>query len=90
MALKQKKSNKKSSQKKDESLFLILHNDDINTFNHVIESLVEICNHDDIQAEQCAYITHYKGKCDVKIGSFNELSLMKDQLHSKGLTTTIE
>lgn len=69
---------------------LILHNDEVNTFDHVIDCLIEICAHDSNQAEQCAMITHYKGKCDVKKGEFETLSLMKDQLISKGLSVTID
>lgn len=69
---------------------LILHNDEDNTFDHVIDCLIEICKHDSTQAEQCATITHYKGKCDVKTGAYDELSLMKDQLSSKGLSVTID
>jgi len=69
---------------------LILHNDEVNTFDHVIDSLIEICKHDIIQAEQCAHITHYKGKCDVKTGDFEELSFMKSKLSSKGLSVTID
>ncbi|MBU0568854.1 ATP-dependent Clp protease adaptor ClpS [bacterium] len=69
--------------------FLILHNDDFNTFDHVITCLTSVCIHDAVQAEQCAYITHYKGKCDIKRGAFEELKLMKDQLTSKGLNVTI-
>ena len=46
---------------------IILYNDDGNTFDHVIECLIKICKHESEQAEQCAYIVHYKGKCFVKI-----------------------
>jgi len=69
---------------------LILHNDEVNTFDFVIESLVDVCKHDEIQAEQCAIITHHKGKCDVKKGVFDILKPMKDKLSSKGLNVTIE
>jgi len=69
---------------------LILHNDEVNTFDFVIESLVDVCEHDEIQAEQCAMITHYKGKCDVKKGAFDLLKPMKDKLISVGLSATIE
>jgi ATP-dependent Clp protease adaptor protein ClpS len=70
--------------------FLILHNDDVNTFDHVIDCLVEICHHDSHQAEQCAYIVHYNGRCDVKKGGYEELSLMKDKLISRGLSATVD
>lgn len=69
---------------------LLLHNDDINTFDFVIESLIDVCKHDSEQAEQCAYITHYKGKCDVKVGSFDYLKPMRNILISRGLSVTIE
>jgi len=74
----------------EEGRHLILHNDDFNTFHHVIASLMEICRHELLQAEQCAYIVHHKGKCDVKSGTYDELHLMKDQLTSKGLSVTID
>ena len=74
----------------DEVRHLILHNDDVHTFDYVIESLVDICQHDVHQAEQCAYIVHYKGRCDIKNGSFDVLHPMKDKLTSKGLSVTID
>lgn len=74
----------------DEVRHLILHNDDVHTFDYVIASLVDICQHDVFQAEQCAFIVHHKGKCDVKNGSFDELHPMKDKLTSKGLSVTID
>jgi|TARA_B100001059_G_scaffold35659_1_gene28662 ATP-dependent Clp protease adaptor protein ClpS len=52
---------------------IILFNDDINTFDHVIKTLVDYCDHTYEQAEQCAYIVHYTGKCTVKTGSYDEL-----------------
>ncbi|GAB4304265.1 MAG: hypothetical protein Kow0068_26090 [Marinilabiliales bacterium] len=70
--------------------FLVLHNDDINTFEHVIECLIKICKHDIVQAEQCAYIAHYKGKCEVKKGYPGELNYLKNLLISKGLSVTLE
>lgn len=73
-----------------ESRFLILHNDDVNTFDFVIESLISICEHNAIQAEQCANITHYKGKCDIKKGSFNYLEIMRQALLDRGLQVTID
>jgi ATP-dependent Clp protease adaptor protein ClpS len=69
---------------------LILHNDDIHTFDYVIESLVDVCEHSTVQAEQCTFIIHYKGKCDVKKGSFDFLKPMKDCLIERGLNATID
>jgi len=79
-----------SKDKLSKQKFLILHNDKVNTFDFVIESLIDICSHNEIQAEQCAFITHYKGKCDVKKGDINSLKPMKDKLVSKGLSVTID
>lgn len=70
--------------------FMILHNDDVHTFDYVIESLVEVCQHDVVQAEQCTYIVHYKGKCDVMKGSSDFLHPLKEGLVQRGLTVTIE
>lgn len=69
---------------------LILHNDDFNTFEYVIESLVEVCGHQPEQAEQCAIIAHTKGKCSAKTGEFTILKSMRDEMTRRGLTTTIE
>ena len=74
----------------DEGKKLILYNDDFNTFDFVIETLVKICNHDSIQAEQCAYIVHYKGKCMIKKGSFEKLEPICSALLDRGLTASIE
>jgi len=69
---------------------LILHNDEINTFDHVIEVLQEVCNHDKVQAEQCALITHLKGWCEIKRGTLNELEDIQGALSGKYLTVTID
>ncbi len=79
-----------SEDKLSDKRFLILHNDDKNTFDFVIENLIEVCNHNELQAEQCAFITHFKGKCDVKKGDVTSLKPMKDKLVSKGLSVTID
>ncbi len=69
---------------------LILYNDDINTFEHVIKSLVEICGHDAVQAEQCAMIVHFKGSCEVRIGVVEVLNAMSRSLNATGLTSKVE
>lgn len=69
---------------------LILFNDDENTFEHVIESLIDICEHDLLQAEQCTYIVHYNGKCSVKNGSYPKLKPMKEGLIDRGLSAVIK
>ncbi len=68
---------------------LILFNDDYNTFEYVIENLIEICNHEPEQAEQCALIAHFKGKCGIKIGSFEELQPINNLLNQRGLSTIL-
>ena len=74
----------------DDLHHLILHNDDVNTFDHVITSLIDICKHEQHQAEQCAFIVHFNGKCDVKSGVYDVLYPMKEKLTSKGLSVTID
>lgn len=68
---------------------LYLFNDDVNTFDFVIDSLVEICDHHPEQAEQCAYIVHYKGKCVVKKGPMDVLKPMCDELTRRQLTAKV-
>jgi ATP-dependent Clp protease adaptor protein ClpS len=69
---------------------IILYNDDVNTFDFVIETLKEVCGHEQIQAEQCTWLVHLKGKCAVKTGSLNKLRPIKDALIDRGLTASIE
>ena len=69
---------------------IILYNDEINTFDHVIDSLVDVCDHNSIQAEQCSLIIHFNGKCDVKHGEYEKLKPMRDALNERGLSATIE
>ncbi|MBW3523611.1 MULTISPECIES: ATP-dependent Clp protease adaptor ClpS [unclassified Chryseobacterium] len=73
----------------DEVYKLILHNDDIHTFDDVIEALIQICKHDPIQAEQCTMLVHYKGKCTVKTGSMDLLKPMHEKLIARSLTSEI-
>ena len=73
-----------------ETSSLILYNDDINTFEHVIKALVEICGHDPVQAEQCALIVHFKGKCEVKSGPVEVLNAMSRSLNLKGLISKVD
>lgn len=69
---------------------LIVFNDDFNTFDHVIESLIKVCRHDPIQAEQCTWLVHYKGKCQVKEGDFDTLEPMCTALLDRGITAEIQ
>jgi len=68
---------------------LILFNDDVNTFDYVIETLVEVCGHDPYQAEQCALIAHFNGKCGVKTGQFDSLKPLFDEMSNRELTVSI-
>lgn len=68
---------------------LILYNDEVNTFDHVIKSLVEVCGHDPVQAEQCAMIVHFKGNCEVKMGLPEVLNAMSRSLNLKGLNSKV-
>lgn len=74
----------------DEENKLVLWNDDVNTFDFVIECLIEICGHTLEQAEQCTILVHYKGKCTVKTGSMEKLKPMHEKLLSRGLTSEIQ
>ena len=69
---------------------LIVWNDDVNTFDWVIESLVDVCGHETIQAEQCALIIHHRGKCGVKKGSFEELRPQAEALIDRSIQATID
>ena len=69
---------------------LVLFNDHVNSFDWVIQSLIEVCNHDYAQAEQCAIIAHHKGKYGVKAGSFKELRPRCEALLDRGLTAEIQ
>ncbi len=68
---------------------IVLFNDDYNTFDHVIDSLIATCDHTPIQAEQCSLIVHYKGKCDVKSGEYDDLKPRCTALLEAGLTAEI-
>ncbi|MFT5667023.1 MAG: ATP-dependent Clp protease adaptor protein ClpS [Vicingaceae bacterium] len=69
---------------------LILHNDDFNTFEHVINCLVSYCEHKEIQAEQCAYIVHHNGKCSVKKGPKSALEPIYMALQLQNLKVEIK
>lgn len=68
---------------------LVLHDDDVNSFDYVMEVLVEICDHSLTQAEQCATITHFKGKCEVRSGNMTEMRELRYQLISRGLKASV-
>ena len=75
---------------KDEDLKdLVVFNDDINTFEHVINTLIKVCKHSPEQAEQCTWIIHYKGKCCVRKGSILELKPMKETILDHGINAAV-
>ena len=76
-------------QSKSDHYQIILYNDDINTFDHVIETLINVCDHTTLQAEQCTLIVHYKGKCSVKSGTLFDLKPRLKKLIKANLTAEI-
>ncbi len=68
---------------------LVVFNDDVNTFDHVIETLIRVCEHTPEQAEQCTLIIHYKGKCTVKTGTFDFLRPMREAICEVGIDARI-
>jgi len=68
---------------------ILLYNDEVNTFDHVIDSLCKYCDHDSVQAEQCAWIVHNNGKCLVKSGAYDDLLPICNALKENGLSAQI-
>ena len=68
---------------------LVVYNDEVNTFDWVIDTLIEVCKHTSEQAEQCTLIIHYKGKCSVKEGEFDELTSMRNEICRRGISAEI-
>jgi ATP-dependent Clp protease adaptor protein ClpS len=88
--MKEKSSHSDRSPEKLNDVYqLILYNDDNNSFEHVIEAIIEVCGHDAVQAEQCAVIAHFKGNCDICRGNMSELKKMRQHLQGKNLTVEI-
>jgi ATP-dependent Clp protease adaptor protein ClpS len=68
---------------------LVVFNDEVNTFDHVIQALIDICQHTAEQAEQCTIIIHYKGKCTVRSGAFEELVPMRNAICKRGISAEV-
>lgn len=68
---------------------LVVFNDEVNTFDHVIDTLMEICEHSPEQAEQCTLLIHHKGKCTVKVGSFKALVGMRTAICDRGINAEV-
>ncbi len=89
--VKEKEQNSTKNDELDSTLNeLILFNDDINTFGFVIETLIDVCEHDAIQAEQCTLIVHFNGKCAVKSGGYHELNTICKEMINRGLVVEIK
>lgn len=73
-----------------ETCNLVVWNDEVNTFEWVIDTLMEVCGHSHEQAEQCAYIIHFHGKYAVKNGSYEELKPLCDAITERGINATVE
>lgn len=69
---------------------LIVYNDDVNTFDFVIHVLMDICGHEPEQAEQCTLLIHYKGKCAVKKGTYEQLVAMRNAICERGISAEVE
>ena len=74
----------------EEPCSLVVWNDEVNTFEWVIETLIQVCGHSQEQAEQCSYIIHFQGKYAVKEGSYEELKPMCDAITERGIGATVE
>ncbi|MBK9511540.1 MAG: ATP-dependent Clp protease adaptor ClpS [Cytophagaceae bacterium] len=68
---------------------IVVFNDEVNTFDHVIDTLIEVCGHSFEQAEQCTLIIHFKGKCSVKNGDFDDLKPIRDAICERGISAEI-
>ena len=74
----------------EETCSLVIWNDEVNTFEWVIQTLIEVCSHSQEQAEQCAYLIHYKGQYAVKQGSYEDLKPQCDAITERGINATVE
>ena len=83
------KSRPKASKSKIKVQSLFLINDDYNSFDYVVDCLTAICDHDPIQAEQCALLTHYKGSCEIMLGDNDSLLPVQEDLNLYGLNVEI-
>lgn len=91
MGVKEKRSFSAELEEKENTVnTLILYNDEVNTFDFVISTLIEVCEHDSLQAENCAWITHYRGKCSVKKGQLDDLKPRYIEMTNRMLTVEIK
>lgn len=85
-----KKPERSTGKYVDGEFSLVLHNDDVHSFDYVIDALINICEHDYEQAVQCTVIAHHKGSCDIRNGRFEILKPMKEALTERELSATID
>ena len=85
-----KQKEKQVTQETIKKYSVVIFNDDIHTFEYVIDTLIEVCGHEPLQAEQCTMLIHYKGKCSVKSGEYAKLLPIANELIKKGLTVEIQ
>lgn len=76
--------------KETEVFDLVVYNDDVNTFDFVIETLIDVCKHSFEQAEQCTILIHYKGRCTVKEGNYEDLVPMRSAIVDRGISAEIQ
>lgn len=69
--------------------FLTMYNDDVNSFDHIMGCLIRFCDHDPVQAEQCAIIAHHKGKCQIVSGSFDDMIFVQRDLEKRDIVTEL-
>lgn len=74
----------------DEGNEVVLFNDDHNTFDFVIETLMDLCDHNEVQAEQCAVLVHYKGQCSVKKGGYDSMLGISREMNRRGLSSVVK
>ncbi len=68
---------------------LVVFNDDFNTFEHVTQTLIDVCSHEPEQAEQCTLLIHHKGKCTVKAGPFDEMAPLRNAICNRGISAEV-
>lgn len=90
MTKEKKQKTIQNSKEKEKNHQLILFNDDVNTFDYVMDTLMDVCDHTAIQAEQCTMIAHYNGKCGVKTGTLEEVLELSIVLIDRGLDVEVQ
>lgn len=74
----------------DDGNEVVLYNDDHNTFDFVIDTLIDLCEHNEVQAEQCAVLVHFKGQCSVKKGDYDSMLSISREMNRRGLSSVVK